>query len=276
MSVNFVLTELESSVQMGTAATILQTELATLDVSAVAVFEVSVDDMKACFKYQTDSNDLVNAEDSDIKYYVHPDSWPDLNPANAMMDATDSSGAIATANGTGDLEPNKMLVAHDFVRYLALKLFNTHFGVDLFNNELELLQNLRLICSDTAEGNTLFDIKASIEKVGVSGDHSDIKGADGEKYMDNSNSSSENLCRILFEQMTKMAITRFAEIADSDEKQSLPFLADDTISFKVVIAAAEGQEELTGVNPIDPRSYEILLKLVDGPTTNTDVAEEEL
>jgi hypothetical protein len=273
-AVDFVLTELESSVQMGVAATVQTSVIPELDVSATAVFQVSLDDMKAVFKYQTDSNDLTNLDEADIKYYVDPASWPDLNPANGMMDAPESVNPIATANSTGNLDANKMLVAHDFERYLALKLFNTHYGVDLFNNELELLNNLRLICDDSAEGHTWFDVKAKLNKVGLSGDHADIQGADGAKYMTNANSSAENLCRVLLEQMTNSAITRFAEIQATDAPQSLPFEVDDSISFKLIIAPAEGQEELTGVEAFAPRSYRILLKIVASPV-NTEVAADE-
>lgn len=271
MPVQFVLTDLESSVQMGVGATVQTSVIPQLDVSAVAILEVSLDDMKAVFKYQTDSNDLTNLDESDIKYYVDPASWPDLNPANAMMQA---ASAIATANSAGPLDANKMLVAHDFERYLALKLFNTHYGVDLFNNELELLNNLRLICDDSAEGHTWFDVKSKINKVGLSGDHADIQGADGAKYMTNANSSAENLCRVLLEQMTHDAITRFADVQPTDSPQSLPFEVDDSISFKLIVAPAEGQEELTGVEAFSARSYEIRLKIVATPA-NTEVAADE-
>ena len=275
MSVNFVLTELESSVQMGTLAAVQTSTIPALDVSAVAVFQVSLDDMKACFQYQTDSNDVTNLEATDIKYYVNSASWPDLNPANAMMDAPHSLDPIATANSAGPLESNKMLVAHDFVRYLAQQLFNTHYGVDLFNNEIELLNNLRLICDDSAEGHTWFDIKSKLDLVGVSGTHEDIQGSDGAKYMTNANSSSANLCRVLFEQMTNSAITRFAEINATDAAQPLPFQVDDSISFKLVVAPADGQEELTGVAPFESRSYEIRLVIVESPNNTAVAADEE-
>jgi len=259
---------------MGVAADVQTSTIPTLDVSAVAIFEVALDDIKDCFKYQSDSNDITNEETTDLKYYVDPAAWPELNPANAMLDAPDARDPIATSNSAGPLESNKMLVAHDFVRYLAKKLFNTHYGVDLFNNEAELLENLRLICGSTASGNTWFDIKEKIAKVGPSGSHADIKGGAGAKYMDNSNATSENLCRVLLQQMTQSAITRFAGINASDEKQSLPFQVDDSISFKVTIAAADGQEELTGVGAIESRSYEIRLKIVASPA-NTEVADDE-
>ena len=275
--IQFILTDLESSVVMGVDATVQTSgEFPVLDTSATAVFQVSVDDMKAVFKYQTDSNDVTNAAGDDIKYYVYNELFPDFNSADAMMDNTNSKTPIATSSPTGPLEANKMLVCHDFVRYLAERLFNTHLGVDLFNNEVELLTNLRSICGDGAEGKTLFDIKAKLAAVGNSGDHADIQGeVAGSKYMTNLNSSPENLCRVLLEQMTNNALSRFAEIDATDAPQSLPFEANDSISFKLIIAPAEGQHELTDVEEIEARSYEIRLDIVASPA-NTEPAADEV
>lgn len=277
--VHFVLTELESSVTMDLSGSLQTSTIPTLDVSAVAILYVSVDDIKNVFKYQTDSNDVTNADSTDLKYYVDPASWPDLNPANAMLDDFDagSTGAIATMTGDNNhLDANKMLVAHDFVRYLALMLFKTHFGVDLFNNEIALLNSLRGICDDSAQTHTWFDIKSKLELVGINGTHADLEeDGDGNKYMDNKNSGPENLCRVLMEQMTGSAITRFAEIDATHLPQPLPFAVDDSISFKLIIAPADGQEELTGgTTPFETRSYEIRLILVDSPV-NTAVADDE-
>ena len=272
--VNFVLSSLNSSVAMSLGATIEDSTIPTLDVSAVALFEVAVDTMKNVFKFQTDSNDFSDLASTDIKYYVHSASWPSLNPANGMMDATDSSGSIATSDYNGTYAQNKMLVAHDFLRYIALKLFNTHHGVDLFNNEIDLLKNLRSICGSTAAGNTWYDVAAAVGLVGVSGSHGDLAGVDGSKYMTNSNDTDANLCRVLLEQMTKNAITRFASIGNSDSPQSLPFEVNDSISFKLIIAAAPDQESLTGVAAIPSRSYEIRMKLVaSASNTTVDAAE---
>ena len=273
-SVHFVLTTLESSVQMGLAAAVTTSEIDALDVSATAVFQVSVDSMKQLFRYQTDSNDVTNLDSTDIKYFVDSSNWPQLNPANAMLDAPESNGPIATAG----IESNKQLVAHDFVRYLALKLFNTHLGVDLFNNEVELLTNIRAICDDSAAGHTMYDINSKIQKVGINGTHTDIQGAAGAKYMTNANQTAENICRVLMQQMTNNAIDRFATLqeADAQDRRALPFQADDSISFKVTINPADGQEELTGVSQFGGRSYEIRLVLVDSTPANTEVAANEL
>ena len=263
--VQFVLSELESAVQMSTQGTMDEQSIVPLDVSAVAVFEVTLDSMKSVFKFQTDSADITDLNASDIKYYVHSAEFPEVNPANAMLDATDSTGAIASSYAN-----NKMLVAHDFVRYLASKLFNTYHGVDLFNNEVDLLKNLRSICGNGASGNTWFDIKAKLAKVGLSGTHANIAGTAGAKYMTNAEDTEENLCRVLFEQMVNSDISRFSDVVASDAPQSLPFAANDSISFKLNISAAENQEDLTGVDPIETRSYEIRLLIVE-TTANTEV-----
>ncbi len=273
--VNFVLDSLSSSVTMDICGTIHSADIVVLDTSATAVFEVSLDAMKDVFKFQTDSNDIQNQADADIKYQIDLASWPELNPANAMMHNDLSVDPIASSNTAGTLPNNKMLVAHDFVRYLALKLFNTHYGVDLFDNELELLNDLRYICGNTAEGQTWYDLMTKITAVSKSGDHADLAGDAGSKYMTNATDSSDNLCKVLFDQMMLTEKARFADIATgADDFQSLPFIVGDTISFKLTIAPAAGQEELTGVEAFAPRSYRIVFSIVEAPV-NTEVAEDE-
>lgn len=273
-SVQFVLSAFESSVQMGVAGAIDTIPIPEITTDSRAILQVSVDDMKAVFKYQTDSTDFTDVDSADIKYFVHSDAFPLLNPANAMLNAPDSLSPIATANGSGDLPANKMLVAHDFVRYLAVKLFNTHYGVDLFNNEVALLQNLREICGDVEAGQTWYDIKSKLAAVGVAGSDAGLEG-DDDKYMTNSDKTANNLCRVLMQQMLGAASARFAQIEASDAPQSLPFAANDSISFKVTISAAADQELLTGVAAIPDRSYEIRLLLVDGSASNTEVDAAE-
>ena len=274
--IQFILSALESSVQMDLSGSILATAPIPIDASAVAVYQVSVADMRALFQFQTDSYDVTDLDATDIKYYVNPGSFPAFNPVNSMMDATDSSGAIAlTTAGGANLASDKMLVAHDFVRYLAQQLFNTYLGVDLFNNEVALLNSLRSICDDSAATHTWFDIKTSLDLVGVSGTHADIDGSAGQKYMTNSNNTAENLCRVLFEQMTSTDIARFATVVGQDTPQDLPFHEGDSISFKLNISPADGQEALTGLaSAINARSYEIRMELFDTPV-NTTVAGDE-
>jgi hypothetical protein len=176
------------------------------------------------------------------------------------------------------------MVAHDFTRHLAVELFGTHLGVDLFNNELELLNNIRSICGSGAAGNTWYDIAAAIKKVSINSDADGFSGLDGDAgahYMTNANETAENLCRVLFDQMIGAEPSRFANIEPTDAPQSLPFKSGDIISFKVTIHPADGQKLLTKAESdpdITARSYEIRLEIVADDETvkvNVDVADDE-
>lgn len=274
---HFVLNALDTTIELGVAGSIFSESIPAIDVSAVAVIEVGLDMMREIFKYQTDADDVQNAADADTHYYIDTVAWEglaDVNPANAMLNHPESSGAITSLNAAGvDLPADKQLVCHDFVRYLALRLFNTHFGVDLFQNELELLEDIRAKCSSTAEGNVWYEVKSKLEAV----DTTNALGGedtDGNKYTTNDDTASTNLCRVLMLQMLNQQIARFQNIENSGSAQSLPFLAGDSISFKVIVNPAPEQELATGVEPFAGRSYEIRLSIVESPT-NTEVAADE-
>ena len=131
--VNFVLESLNSSVTMGVAGNLYSEPIPVLDVSATAILYVSIDDMKSVFQFQTDSTDINNLASADIKYYVDTASWPAINPMNAMMNvSTLSQGAIALIDSNGPLADNKLMVAHDFTRYLALKLIFSTMKLSYF------------------------------------------------------------------------------------------------------------------------------------------------
>ena len=69
---NIVLSDLSFSVQMMTDASMdTKTPPLLYDVSAVAVFTVSTTDMRNVFQFRTDSLDMTNVEDSDLKYFVN-------------------------------------------------------------------------------------------------------------------------------------------------------------------------------------------------------------
>jgi len=278
--VNFVLEEFEQTVSLSILGNLYSENIPTLTADAKATLYVSLATIKDVFKYQTDSNDVVNDAASDIKYFTDDEAWPVLNPANAMVD----EDAIATANAAGAFPTNKLFVAHDFTRHLADELFGTHLGVDLFNNELELLNDIRSICGSTTDGNAWFEITKSVNKVSVNSTESGLTGLAGdagEKYMTNENTTSENLGRILLSQMIGAAPTRFAGIDASEAPQSMPFLEGDIISFKLTIEPADGQKLITKLEAdpdVVPRSYEIRLEIVsdtEAVKINVAVADDE-
>ena len=275
--VDFVLEDFASSVTMGTAGTLASASIPSLDASSIAVLEVDVDNMKDVFQFQTDSTDFVNTAATDLKYLVQMANWPNLNPSNAMLDHTSSTNPIATVGSDGsNLDSNKMMVCHDYTRYLAVKLFSTHFGVDLFNNEPELLQNLRTVTGVASSGQTWYDISASLVKVSTTGDHTGIVTGDASgNYMTNAQTANTNICKSLFDQLMGASPSRFSGLGNSGTFQSIPFAADDTISFKLTIAAATNQHNLTGVSAIGNRVYKIKLVMKASPSNTAVDSNEE-
>jgi hypothetical protein len=234
-----------------------------ISANAIAVLTVDIAQIQSVFTFKKIS-------ESDWRYFVNTDYWPTLNAANAMMDHASSANAIAVV-----YVANKMMVAHDFLRYLALKLFRTHHGVDLFNNETELLQQIRLICGNGA-GYTMGEILSSLASVNLSGNHPNIVSDPSGNYMTNDDSSYHNIGRVLVEQLKGIAPERFANLENSSDARPIPFLEDDIVSFSMIINPPIGQEYLTNVYAISPRSYKIRLILkTTANVSNTEVDPNE-
>jgi len=277
---SFILEAFQSEVTLDLCGNIYSELVQALDVSAVAVMYMRTSAIKDVFKFQTDATDLTNADESDIKYYVDSTAWPQYNPANAMLHLPLSLNPIATADAQGTIPNNKMMVAHDFLRYLAQQLFNTHLGVDLFNNESQILQSIRAACDDSAVGHTLYDLNEVLKKVDLTGSSASPNAglaidASGFKYMSNADATAENVCRVLFNQMTDPSgVHRFSDIltgitsgTDGLTPQSLPFIDGDSISYKLIINPAVDQHVLVGLpDAIGSRSFEIKIVLVDEAT----------
>ncbi len=266
---NFVAEGFESSIVLDLSGILPGgMELPTLDVSATAVYEVSLDAMKSIFLFHTDSEDVINAPESDLLFKMEDATWQalDINVANSLM-ATAGSYKVGDPIYTSPAD-NKNFVCHDFVRYLAQCLFNTHYAVDMFDNELELLNDIRTLCDGTDPAHVWGSICATVT---------------ANKGPLEYNADATNVCCALFKQMVKAAPDRFSNLpsvligegADATSYYSLPFLVDDTIAFKLTVGAAENQHLLTGLaDPISERTYSIVLKIVD-TTANVAVADDE-
>jgi hypothetical protein len=265
---SFVLNAFSQSIQMSTKGTMQTGEAQiTLDSSAVAVYNISIDDAKNIFTFSSTSWDISNNIPSgELHYYVHADQWPTnlaLNPSNSMLDQPGSQNALLQVG-----IPNEMLVKHDFVRYLASKLFNTPLGTDLFSNQTELLNDL------DAKGHYIWqnDISANlwrystdktsssdIDNIGILVDASSNQLCTTDNF-----TSNTNLTRELFQQLVAVQDTRFANtVLDPHTNQApIPFIVGDSISYLYTIIPADGQETVTGVSPFGGRSYRIVLQIV--------------
>jgi hypothetical protein len=262
--VELVLNELNSEIT-ATKAFIDGKTVILGDVDACGVIELSVNLFKALFLYQTDSE----LEGADIKYYTIYNSDFLFNPADSKLDKPQSFGAIAQLN------TSTMCLKQDFIRYIALKLFGTHHGVDLFVNEDELVMSLYDTIAEAMGIN--YDLMDSLNYIDGSNvnlfqDTTFKKVYDFRieryvycytKYATDAFNTSENLCRELMLQLVKLDPARFRNIQNTSYMQPLPFIAGDTINFKIGINAADGQELLTSVAPIPKRTYQIKIILTD-------------
>lgn len=264
--VNFTLSGLNQSFVLGVSGELAGEAAAALDVSCIAIYNVKLSDMLAVFKFQSDSFDVNDTDASDIKYYVDMGNWPanlKLNPVHAHTLTT-----TPILESGGDIAVEKNLVKHDFVRYLAQKLFNTPHGVDLFSNEDALLSDL------VSKGATAYNtIKAALDAVNMS---SAAHGASSSKYSTNAENTSANFSRELLRQVAYHAAARFGtEVSNVSTIQSVPLAVNDTISFKVSISPYPAQHTLTSrPSAFDTRVYEIKLVLkADVDATNVAPVE---
>jgi hypothetical protein len=287
--VNITLNGLESTVTIDVSGQFYTAESGVLDVSCNSSFEVSLADMKEVFKFQTDAENILQADAEQLRYYVDAAKWeeniaiPANNPANGKLgEAVGNVSPIAIGGVKQNPYPqNKMYVCHDFIRFLAQKLFNTHEGVDLFVNQKDLLLNIR---DAVYAGVWSFDVESAIKTALMAVDMtnptlplSDLLTKDGyNKYFTTSEDedSSGNICRVIAEQLMATVPSRFQSIGPSDAMQSLPLEEGDTLDFKITIKPAEGQHNLTGVDEIYGRSYKISLILKADPSPN-EVADDE-
>jgi hypothetical protein len=267
MVVNFTLTGLNQNFTLGVSGELAGEAPVTLDVSAIAVYNVKLSDMLAVFKFQSDSFDVNDTDASDIKYYVYMNNWPanlKLNPVHAG--SLSSSPILATG---GSISAEKNLVKHDFVRYLAEQLFNTPHGVDLFSNEDALLSDL------VSKGVTARQaIDASLNAVNQA---NAAHGTSPNKYSTNALTGAANFSRELMRQIANESPARFAGISSSTAVQSVPLEENDTISFKVSVSPAANQHNLTSrPSAFDTRVYQIKLVLkADVDATNTAPVEAD-
>jgi hypothetical protein len=206
--------------------------------NATADVNVSLSSIRNLFNFQSDSTDLSSAVNTDIKYRVSYSSSGDfplgIHPANNTLVTVNAIDPAANIYG----------VTHDYVRYLALRLFNTHLGVDLFANEGDLVGDL----------NTAFQVgfDTVLANLATSG----VADSDG-------NSPAETILNnIIHSQQTRLSdLTQYA-IDGEPGWYKMPVQVGDKLYFVVTISAAANQHTLTGVSPIPDRTYLMRLTVV--------------
>jgi hypothetical protein len=237
--------------------------------------------MRAVFKFRLPGvspgadpslNNAIFDSSSNLRYYVFRHLWPTalkINPVHAMMDRAESAGQCGVGGG---YPTDKSLVKHDFIRYVALHLFNTVNGVDLFHNESDILENITYYGETSRVG-----IQSVLDTVStMSADITMNMDGSGNKYSTNENDSITNISREL---MRQIAVSAPARLEDSDlvaaaasgSLLSVPLVENDTLNIRVTVEAAPGQHTVTNVGAIPARTYNIklILKTSVGSATDT-------
>jgi hypothetical protein len=247
----------------------------TATYDADAVFYIKLSDMLSVFKFRTSTvsststTSAIFDASSDIRYYVFRNCWPSalkINPVHAMLDRNESSGMLTSVGGnTSIFGGDKSLVKHDFIRYIAYKLFNTIHGVDLLSNESDLLGNIEYYGEVARVG-----IMSVLDTVcALSADITMSLDGSGNRYLTNTNTENTNISRELLRQIALNVPERLTALDEANGGGgggggvilSVPFVENDTLNIKVVVAPSPNQHTLTNVNaaPIPSRSYNIKL-----------------
>ena len=275
--VGFVLSKFNTLLAMGVSGELFKEAIPAMDVSGIAEYYVNASDMRNVFVFQTDSKDINNISNEDVKYFVRKNQWPQglvLNPCHAWVQV---SNQIASSDKSGLIPDDKQLVKHDFIRYIAKSMFNTHLGVDLFQNESELKYDLAYKGHNSA-WTSIWDSITSISDVSLNTTtYSGKYGTDASYgyYLTNDLSNNSNICRQLLGQVASTAPGRMQNITTyaidlSNGYYSVPLIDGDSISFKLTLQTAPNQHLLlNSATPIQPRSYQIRVNLRDTVTRGT-------
>ena len=116
------------------------------DYDATAVLYVSLSTFRDIFKFETTeitNNELPDTtleSSQNITYYVNSSSFPVINPAHAMMDASGSEGITFTSPSS-----QSNLLKHDFIYYLGNSILGNATSVGLFNNISEMKRSMEVL-----------------------------------------------------------------------------------------------------------------------------------
>jgi hypothetical protein len=228
--------------------------------ATVVVPNISVALLQNTFYFKTDTPIATDATD-DVHCYVDTTQW-----ASMVTDLNAMSGTISIAQGA---YVNSDVISQDFLRNVANGLFGTHLGVDLFNNETVIRENL-----ETQTLSLATTIQQKITEVSIGGTNQYlVTDADGNKYFPDPPTDgspgpgTEDVTRALLTQLLQSAPSRFSnlssyEITGKPGFYKMPLAAGDSVSYAVTINPHADQN--TNVNTgsqAGPRKYRVKLVL---------------
>jgi hypothetical protein len=220
-----------------TIRNIADTEPFTAD--AYAEINVPVSVASNTFQYWSDAINVDDVRTEDLKFRTQPNLFWNtfyLTRANVY------ENHIAFYRNQTDVM--RYQIKYDFVRYLALKIFKTAQGADIFNNNDAVTNNLDTI------SNAMFNSKLNAAI------------AEGEFY---DQDISGNIPRSIFYQMLNNTPERISP--NAGEWTPMPFYSGENLFVKLIINPNSEQRYIINgrdVGLIPERSYSIKMKLIPG------------
>lgn len=294
MSLNFYLHDLDVTLDISSAT--IQSDEAKSSMTTdrcVAHLWVDASSVREVFKFGTNSVDINDVSAEDMYFFVDADGFRDL-PTNTLradeIDAGSGAGTkseqfkdlighsyvqdsaegsarqyIRDPNNVHYTADNKGLIK-DVLRNLAHELFGTQYGVDIFNNETDLCNNMAVRLREK------LDTLGSI--------HTTLKDASGNT---SGNDNAGNIGNIIFKHIVSQAPSRLKDISGNPSDlytnssatitgqtgdnisirlYRMPLLANDTLRFEISVVYATNQENVVSrATPIPNRYYEVVLHL---------------
>jgi hypothetical protein len=233
------------------------------------------------FQYWTDSIDMTDVSANDILYRVYYNA---ADSSNAPLSSLFVSGAIvtATAPNTNPYNLNRRYLPQDYLRFLALRLFNTTKGVDLFANETQVLMSVDERCKVAL--NARLSALTGETPGAIARDRSDFKvtmdvtSPDGPSTIiagtldTTANPSKKILRQIMQNDAQRLDLTGAAFGADaSGNWYKMPFVAGDKLYFPITITSPTDQDDLVGPRSvtIEERTYLIKCIVTDSALPST-------
>lgn len=245
----FYLSELDIAVDASLALMSGEDTAELTGYDAAAEFEVPLAFLRNLFQFHTDASDVNDVVPTDTLYKV------EYTESNDQITSNFITNTLVTGNKQDANAPLQDL-ARDYVRYLAKMLFNTTQGVDLFDNETDLRNNLHSECRNKLHAKFL-DLA----------DHGVLSA----------NAPNPNPSKKLLQQIIKRAPGRLAgddvnntanpwQIASGSEAAEnawyeMPLVVDDSICFKLTVSADPGQNSIVAQAVDTPADWIYLIKM---------------
>lgn len=230
--------------------------------------------IKNVFYFQTDNP--ITYDSSYTKYFVDISGWldttmaQDLNPMYYQV-LTQKNGSFGTI-GTDNLGKH-------FLRYISSQLFGTYLGVDLFNNEDAVYEDISSNAFTHVYTAVLNKLKQVDKTFGATSTLNLFHDSNGYHMRDVS--GTYNICYNLVKQMAASEIARLRfnslELKTGPDAgigiYNVPFRVGDSIVYTVKVSPDPLQHLTTGLStPLESKTYVLKLNIISDPVTEISIS----